>query len=570
MSLLTFLEKRVEEWTKQNCPQVLIAGLVQPCKEARHGHFQTNVAMLAAKQMGKNPREVAQQVVEFFANDQDLNTPQIAGPGFVNFTFNPEAIERAFKDLVNDPHFGIPQAKKPQVCVVDYPSADIAKPLHVGHIRSLVQGESHYRVLKAVGHKVISDNHIGDWGTQFGKILLGYKRAGRPEMKAETAMEKLESFYKTAHRECEADPELMNQARQELVKLQNGDEENIRLWKMFSELSQKECNVIYERFNVKLDYTLGESFYNPWLKEVVQELLDLGIARRSEGAVVVFFDDDEELKDHPFLIQKSDGASLYATTDLATVMYRKKEWNVDRLIYVMDGRQQLHCKQLKATARRWGYGDIQFDHAWFGTILGQDKKPLKTRSGESIKLHSLLDEAQERARAVLLEKRPDISEEKAQHLSKVIGIGAIKYADLAQNRNLDYVFDWNKLLAFDGNTAPYLINAYVRTRSILRKAGENGKGKPFKPVHDLDFELTRKLLDFGDVVTLVASELRAHHLCGYLYELASLFHRFFEHCPVMQAETESLKYTRLQLCDMAGSILARGLYLLGIQVVEEM
>jgi len=573
MSLLHRLEPIVLEWVRANCHSIETgqsSALIQPCKDPRHGHFQSNAAMVAAKVMKKNPRELAAQLAEHCAKSPVLEPPQVAGPGFVNFVLKPEVIVAATEELFGDERLGIPQARQPKTVVVDFSGPNVAKSMHVGHIRSTILGATIAELFAALGHKVIRDNHLGDWGTQFGIILLGYKRNGQPQLDANDAIGQMEKLYKETNALCDTDENLRAQAREELVKLQSGDPDSTELWKLFIDYSRKDFERVYERLDVKFDHWLGESFYNRWLKEVVDELLEKGIAQKSEGAVVVFFPQNEKMKDKPFLIQKSDGASLYATTDLATVRYRVNEWKADTIVYVTDGRQQLHFQQLFATCQRWGFGNVKFDHAWFGSILGQDRKPFKTRSGETVKLRDLLDEAESRAAAILKEKRADLDDEKAKQLARIIGIGALKYADQLQNRNLDYIFDWDKLLAFDGNTAPYLINAYVRTRSILRKAEDAVTPGPILLTHALDDELSRKLLDFGDVVTLAAEELRPHHICGYLYDLASLFHRFFEHCPVRQAETPELRASRLRLCRLTGDVLARGLNLLGIQTVEEM
>ncbi|MFZ5807427.1 MAG: arginine--tRNA ligase [Verrucomicrobiota bacterium] len=571
MSLLLHLENLVIEWVKANCPQAAPQGnFVTACQDEKFGHFQTNAAMISAKILKKNPRELGQTLADFCAKDFSLKKPQVAGPGFVNFTFKNSAILEAFGEILNDPHLGVAQAKHPLAYVVDFSSPNVAKSMHVGHIRSTILGWSITQTLRALGHTVITDNHLGDWGTQFGKIILGYKRAGCPEWNPENAIAQMEKIYQETHQACEKDDALLEQARQELLKLQSGDKENNRLWHLFIDDSRKEFDAIYARLGVAFDYTLGESFYNPWLKETVEDLRKKKIAEESQGATAIFFSGIKELEDKPFLIEKSDGAALYATTDLATVRYRAKEFKLDGIIYVTDGRQQLHFAQLFNAARRWGYDKIKFEHVWFGSILGKDKKPLKTREGTPIKLKELLDEAESRSLAILKEKRPDLAPGKATLLARVIGIGALKYADLMQNRNLDYVFDWDKLLAFEGNTAPYLINAYVRTRSILRKADAEPQPLPLVGEHALDFDLMRKLMDFGDVVTLTAQELRPHYICTYLYELASLFHRFFENCPVLKASSENLKNTRLQLCQTTGSILQKGLFLLGIETVEEM
>lgn len=571
MSLFKRIESRVAGWAAAHCPGVSLAGAVKPCQDPRHGHFQANLAMPAAKLLGRNPREIGAELAAWCAADPGLEPPEVAGPGFVNFRFKPEAILEAVTTLRDGGSLGLSPVPAEGTTVIDFSAPNVAKSMHVGHIRSTILGDTLARVLRAIGQPVVTDNHIGDWGTQFGKILLGYKRAGCPPLDPQNAIAQMEKLYQETHKACEADEALLAKAREELVQLQNGDPENLRLWTLFRDYSQKEFDAIYERLGVRFDYTLGESFYNPWLKEVVQDLRARGIARDSEGAAVVFFDDIPELKETPFLVEKSDGAALYATTDLATIRHRVDTFGAKRMIYVTDGRQQLHFKQLFATARRWGYQGVRFEHAWFGSILGKDKKPLKTRDGTPLKLRDLLDEAEKRAGDILQEKRPDLDPAKARNLARIIGIGALKYADQSQNRNLDYVFDWEKLLAFDGNTAPYLINAYVRTRSILRKAGDVPfHDAPLSWEHELDLELARKILDFADVVELVAQELRPHHLCGYLYELASLFHRFFEHCPVLQASRPDLVKSRLQLCQLAGDVLAKGLGLLGIDVVEEM
>jgi arginyl-tRNA synthetase len=564
--LRNHLEQLLNRWGQAQNP--VLTASVEHCKDPRHGHFQTNMAMIHGKTLGRNPRELANEIVEFCKTDSQIESISVAGPGFINFTLKRDAILNALKGLQNDPSLGLAQAKNLSSIVIDYSAPNVAKPMHVGHIRSTILGEVLARILRAVGHKVIGDNHLGDWGTQFGMMILGYKR--NPHIDPQNAIVAMENIYKEINAECKDNANTLEEAKQELVKLQNGDAENLRIWQLFRDLSQEEFDSVYNRLGVKFDVTLGESFYNPWLKDIVSDLLEKKIAVQSEGAVVIFFPENDALKDNPFLIQKADGASLYSTTDLATIQYRVREFKADRMIYVVDGRQQLHFQQLFAAARKWGYDKVVYEHAWFGSILGKDKKPFKTREGGVIKLKELLDEAESRALAILKEKRPDLSNDKAPHLARIIGLGALKYADLAQNRNLDYIFDWDKLLAFDGNTAPYLINAYVRTRSILRKAGSFATPESFDVEHDLDLELARKLLDFSDVVQLIATELRPHHLCVYLYELASLFHRFFENCPVLQAGRENLKWTRLALCSLTGDVLRKGLNLLSIETVEEM
>ncbi|MDD5260602.1 MAG: arginine--tRNA ligase [Methylacidiphilales bacterium] len=554
----------------------------KPCQDERFGHFQTHLALVAGKSLQANPREIATRLASCFEGRKEFQKVEIAGPGFVNFTFTPEAIANALSIMACDPKLSIPATGKPLAILLDFSSPNVAKEMHVGHIRSTVLGESLARILSALGHHVIRDNHLGDWGTQFGMVLLGYKRGGSEEALRSDPFGHLEALYKNVQEESKTNPETLNQARNELLKLQQGDPENRALWQKFIDLSKDAIARIYERLDVRFDHTLGESFYNDQLPLVVDELLKKGIARKSEGAVAVFSDHTlpenndpflvngkEGLKDNPFLIQKSDGAFLYGTTDLATIWYRVKQLKVDKAVYVTDARQQLHFRQLFATVQRWGL-KVELEHVWFGTILGPDKTPIKTREGKPVKLKALLDEAEERAQAVISAKRGDLPAERQREIARTVGLGALKYADLSQNRNLDYVFDWDRLLSFDGNTAPYLLNAYVRTRSILRRAGSAGGSSGFELADAVEQELARKLLAFGDVVQLAAAEYRPHHICNYLYECAALFHRFFENCPVLKAESESLKNSRLQLCRLAGDVLQRGLHLLGIQTLEEM
>jgi arginyl-tRNA synthetase len=383
--------------------------------------------------------------------------------------------------------------------------------------------------------------------------------------------------------EAKADEKVNEAARRELVKLQQGDEENRALWTQFRDTSLAALDVIYQRLGVQFDHTLGESFYNDMLAQVVEEFLKRGLARESEGAVAIFSDGKLPPKDDPFivsekdgfrenplLIRKSDGGYNYATTDLATIRYRHDHFHASRVLYVVDGRQQMHFRQLFDAARRWGYGGMNFEHIWFGTILGPDKKPFKSREGENVKFRALLDEAEERAAKIIAEKRPELGEHERVTLARVVGLGALKYADLAQNRNLDYVFNWDKLLAFDGNTAPYVQNAYVRIRAIFRKAGlADAAPATVVLAEAAELALARKLLDFADSLFLAAEEYRPHYLCLYLFELATIFHKFYEACPVLIAEAP-MRDSRLVLCELTARTLRQGLYLLGIEVVEQM
>ncbi len=582
-SLLHRLELKIQAWVRESFPATGDGPWVSTCQDERYGHFQTNWAMVSAKALKLPPRDLAQKLVDAFQSDPELLAPVIAGPGFVNFTFKNEAMIASLTTLGRDERLGIRHVDKPLRVLLDFSSPNVAKQMHVGHIRSTILGETLSRILKSLGHRVVKDNHLGDWGTQFGMVILGYKRGGNESSLREDPFAHLESLYKAVQEETKTNEATLAQARLELLKLQQGDPENRKLWEIFIELSKKDIERIYERLDIRFDYTLGESFYNDLLPGVVREMKEKGIARESEGAVAVFSDHSlppksdpfvvmekgGTVKDYPFIIQKSDGAYLYGTTDLATIKYRIEELKIQRSIYVTDSRQQQHFNQLFATVKRWGL-EIELEHVWFGTILGPDKTPIKTREGKPIKLKELLDESEQRASLILQEKRPEMDPEKQKAIARVMGLGALKYADQAQNRNLDYVFDWDKMLAFDGNTAPYLINAYVRTRSILRKAGPPDKNLPLTLEHDVEWELARKLLAYGDVLASVSQEYRPHLLCSYLYETASLFHRFFENCPVLRAESESLKNSRLMLSNLTGDILKSGLWHLGIETVEEM
>jgi arginyl-tRNA synthetase len=592
------MEARVAQAVQKLFSPAPPAPYVRPCPDARHGDFQTNIALVYAKEAKANPRELATKLAEALEIDDIAKKPEIAGPGFLNFRLKTDYVARQATYRWLDGRLGVSPVEKPQTIVIDYSGPNIAKEMHVGHLRSTILGDSLARMYCFLGHKVIADNHIGDWGTGFGMILYGYKREGDPKKLEEDPFGHLEAIYKKIQEESKTDEVVLEAAKRELVLLQQGDAGNRKLWEQFNKYSLEALDIIYQRLGVQFDHTLGESFYNNMLAGVVEDLLKKGIARESEGAVAIFSegklppkDDpflvskDGEFVDNPLLVRKSDGGFNYATTDLATIRYRHNEFKARRVVYVVDGRQQMHFNQLFNAAQRWGYDDMTLEHVWFGTILGPDKKPMKTKSGENIKLKALLAEAEERASKLIMEKRPDLEDRSRASLARIIGLGALKYADLAQNRNLDYVFSWEKLLAFDGNTAPYLQNAYVRTRSIFRKAGEQVVTDIFQKVRDVaaidptrpaiflsepaELALARKLLDFGDSIFLAAEEYRPHYLCQYLFDLATLFHRFWESCPVLTAE-ETVRNSRLVLCDLTGRTLAQGLNLLGIDVVEQM
>ena len=584
------IESRLQAAVSAVLPDANVASvLVRPCPDPKFGDYQSNALMALAKERKMNPRQLATDVVAKLDVSDFCEKVEIAGAGFLNFRLKPAALTATLQSAARGEHLFFQKAVSPHTMVVDFSSPNVAKPMHVGHIRSTILGDSLARLLRLLGHQVITDNHIGDWGTQFGKLLVGWKtQLERAALQADPIAE-MERLYKTINSASEADPTVLEQARQELVKLQNGDKENLAIWQEMIQLSQVQFDTIYGRLGVKFDHTYGESFYNSALKGVVQELRDKGIARESEGAICVFSDgslppkndpflkqEDGEWKPHPCIIQKSDGAANYATTDLATLRYRLETWHPDEIVYVTDGRQQLHFQQIFAVFRRWHpESKVRLAHVWFGSILGDDGKPFKTRSGDTVKLADLLDEAEERAFKVVSEKNPDLPEAQRKEIARVVGLGAIKYADLVPNRQSDYIFSWDKMLALHGNTAPYLQYAYARIRSIFRKS-ESGGVPASGPAHSVisinapdEIALAKHLLNFGLVLEAAAEEYRPNFLCNYLYELASHFARFFENCPVLKAEPAE-RASRLILCDLTAKVLKQGLELLGIETLEQM
>ena len=558
--------------------------LVRPCPDTKFGDYQSNALMSLAKARRLNPRQLATDVVAKLDVAEWCESVEIAGAGFLNFRLKCATVEQKLASAQRGEHLFFEKTTQPRTAVVDFSSPNVAKPMHVGHIRSTVLGDCLARTLRLLGHRVITDNHIGDWGTQFGKLLVGWKQyLDRAALQSDPIGE-MERLYKTVNAACDADADVLEIARQELVKLQSGDVENLSIWHEMIALSQRQFDEIYGRLGVKFDHTLGESFYNPHLKSVVQELRDCGIARESEGAICIFTNgavppkddpflkqEDGEWHPHPALIQKSDGAANYMTTDLATLVHRMGTWQPDEIIYVTDGRQQLHFRQLFATFRRWKpAATTRLAHVWFGSVLGEDGKPFKTRSGETVKLAGLLDEAEERAFKVVAEKNPELPVEKQREIARTIGLGAVKYADLLPNRQTDYIFSWDKMLALQGNTAPYLQYAYTRVQSIFRKAGvASGVVTEFRLAAPEEFALAKHLLNFGLSLEAVAAEHRPNYLCNYLSELAGHFARFYEACPVLKA-ADVERATRLGLCDLTARVLKQGLDTLGIEVSDQM
>ncbi len=582
------IESRLQAAVKALLPDADAATvLVRPCPDPKFGDYQTNALIGLAKQRKLNPRQLATDVLAKLDVNEWCESVEIAGAGFLNFRLKTSALAKTLEAAARGEHLFFEKTAAPQTVVVDFSSPNVAKPMHVGHIRSTILGDSLARTLRLLGHRVITDNHIGDWGTQFGKLLVGWKTQLNAEALLADPIAEMERLYKTVNAASEADPAVLEQARMELVKLQRGDEENLGIWREMIRLSEIQFKTIYDRLGIKFDYVLGESFYNPLLAGVVQELRDKGIARESEGAIAVFSDgslppkqdpflkhEDGEWKPNPALIQKSDGAANYATTDLATLAYRLQTWHPSEIVYVTDGRQQLHFQQIFAIFRRWHpEARVRLEHVWFGSILGEDGKPFKTRSGETVRLADLLDEAEERAFKAVSEKNDELPEAQRREIARVVGLGAIKYADLLPNRQSDYVFSWDKMLALNGNTAPYLQYAYARISSIFRKGGMEMSGSSHGASVVLgapeEQSLAKALLNFDFVLSAMVEECRPNFLCNYLYELAGHFTRFYENCPVLKAEPAE-RASRLVLCALTAMVLKQGLDNLGIKTLEQM
>ena len=546
--------------------------LVRPCPEPKFGDYQTNALMGLAKRDQLNPRELAAQVVEQLDVADCCEPVEIAGPGFLNFRLKTEALSDALVSAANGEHLFCRATTEPRTIVIDYSSPNVAKPMHVGHIRSTILGYTLARTFRLLGHRVVTDNHIGDWGTQFGKLLVGWKEHLDRDALSQDALAEMERLYKLVNSASDEDGSVLTRARGELVKLQDGDTENLAIWHEMIDLSRHQFDEIYGRLGVEFDETLGESFYNARLKGVVDELIAQGIAEESDGAQVVFFNDHKSLKKHPAIVRKSDGAANYTTTDLATLEHRQDSWQPSEVIYVTDGRQQLHFQQLFELYNRWkpGHG-MKLKHVWFGAILGEDGKPFKTRSGEIVRLSGLLDEAEQRAFDAVSEKNPDLPEEERHNIARVVGIGAIKYADLSGNRQSDYEFSWDNMLALVGNTAPYLLYAVTRIHSIFRKLGNESLTQPgsFALGQAEELTLAKHLLRFGLVLEQVIDECRPNYLCNYVYELAGYFASFYESCPVLQAEGD-MRAQRLALCNLTGQVLKTGLETLGLETTDRM
>lgn len=556
--------------------------------DPRFGDYQANGVLAYAKKNQQNPRELAARLIEAAqaseAFDAKRISLEIAGPGFINFKLTDQFIWEWQLQYSRREDFqsGAKELKDGRKVVIDYPSANTAKQAHIGHLRPMVIGQAIARLLEFCGANLVRDNHIGDWGTNFGTLIMKIKRDKVDLSKlGEDALITLDQLYKDGSSLEIESPELRDISRNELVLLQNGDPQNTAIWEQIVEISKLAFDKLFEQMGVEVDVTLGESFYRDKVERIYQELTESGIAEESDGALVVWHDEVKKFardneRPYPFNIRKSDGASNYASTDLATVLYRLEEFKAEEIVYLTDARQQDHFQQLFLTTEKWfkakGYPLPQMSHVWWGTILGQDKKPFKTKSGESIKLQELLDEARRRALEVVSEKNPELAESERLGIAESVGIGAVKYADLSSNRTQDYIFSWDRLLSFEGNTAPYLLYAVARINSIFRKVGLDPEA-PISGASQIETEaeiaLARKLMGFVTALELTLNDLRPHFLCTYLYELAGSYSSFYNADKVM-VEDVAVKARRLILCARTRTILKTGLELLGIRPLERM
>ncbi|MBI5759064.1 MAG: arginine--tRNA ligase [Planctomycetales bacterium] len=634
---------------------VPFAEMVKAAQDSKFGDYQANCAMPLAKLRGENPRDVAGKIIAQLKLDDLCDPPEIAGPGFINLKLRQDWLEATVTRLVTDPRLSVHTPSRSKTIVIDFSGPNIAKPMHVGHLRSTVIGDALRKILTFQGHRVIGDNHIGDWGTQFGMILYGFKNFLDREAYSRTPVAELARQYRLVNQlgdyheaaaglpgwrsqlaerqralqETEttspatpvekdarkkqlkrlndevaglrdqvasgekklaavdsdatlkllalAHPNIATLAREETAKLHTGDAENRRLWEQFMPACLAELQKMYDRLDVRFDIALGESFYQPLLAAVVTDLQSRGLARESDGAICVFIPG----VDAPFIVRKTDGAFTYATTDLATIQYRVRELHADTILYVVDARQSDHFKLLFESARRWGFDQIELHHVSFGTILGDDKRPFKTRAGDTVGLESLLNEGVAKARGMLettsadFSSRPDLTESQRQIVAAAVGLGAIKYADLSQNRESDYVFSWDKMLATNGDTSTYMQYAYARVCGIFRKGNFDrtairAAGGSVSLATPAERALALQLLRFAEAIDSAAAEYRPNFLTQYLFATANCFSTFFEQCPVVKADTDDLRASRLRLCDLTARVIAQGLELLGIQTIEQM
>jgi len=602
------LEKKVEAAMRAAWPDAADApALVLPAQDARFGDYQANGAMALAKRLGKKPRDVADQIVKRLDVSDLAEAPEVAGPGFINLRLRPEWVAAQVGAINPDKpedRLGVPHAEKPETVVVDYSAPNLAKEMHVGHLRSTIIGDALVRMLQFAGHKVVKQNHVGDWGTQFGmliyklelrhlKAVSSARDAGQAGLVTSTAGQigDLESFYRLAKQDFDTNPAFAARSRQCVVALQAGDPEMRDWWERITSLSMSHCEAVYDRLGVTLrpKDSRGESAYNDVLPDIVKALRKKKLLTESEGAQCVFLPgftakDGTPL---PLIVQKSDEGYLYSTTDLAAIAFRtgyigeladgSKSPHADRVLYVVDARQALHFRMLFECAYQADFaerGKHKLEHVAFGTMMGPDGKPFKTREGGTVKLMDLLDQAEERAYTLVGEKSPKLSEAERREIARIVGIGAVKYADLAQNRTSDYVFSWDKMLSLAGNTAPYMQYAYARVRSIFRKGGHEAEDHradagPIPLVAPEELALGKRLLRFPETLDRALEGYQPNVVAAYLYDLAQAFTAFYEACPVLKSEAP-VRRARLRLCDLVARVIAKGLDLLGIEVADRM
>ncbi|HEK1816473.1 arginine--tRNA ligase [Proteus mirabilis] len=550
--------------------------LVRQSAKVQFGDYQANGVMGAAKKMGIPPRQLAEKILEHLDITDIADKVEIAGPGFINIFLSPVWVAQQAEFALADEHLNITKVT-PETIVIDYSSPNVAKQMHVGHLRSTIIGDASARTLSFLGHNVIRANHLGDWGTQFG-MLIAYLEKKQNENAADMALADLEEFYREAKKCYDEDEVFAERARNYVVRLQGGDEYCRTMWRKLVDITMQQNQLTYQRLNVTLteDDIMGESLYNPMLPGIVADLKAKGLAVESEGATVVFLDEYKNKEGEPMgvIIQKKDGGYLYTTTDIACAKYRHEQLHANRVLYYIDSRQHQHLMQAWTIVRKAGYipDSMSLEHHMFGMMLGKDGRPFKTRSGGTVRLTDLLDEAHERALTLIREKNPDMDEEELNNIARVVGIGAVKYADLSKNRTTDYIFDWDLMLSFEGNTAPYMQYAYTRVASIFKRAeiDESALTQSISLTQPHEKQLALRLVQFDETITQVAREGTPHVMCAYLYDLAQSFSGFYENCPILSAEDDNVRQSRLKLARLTARTLKQGLETLGIETVDRM
>jgi arginyl-tRNA synthetase len=575
MNIRQLLEQRIADALISAGAEEGTSAIIKQSTKAEFGHYQANGIMGAAKKLRTNPRQLANKVVAILDLSDIAEKVDIAGPGFLNIYLKPEWLNQQLEAALSTKRLNIKQVNTPQTVVIDYSGPNLAKEMHVGHLRSTIIGDAVVRVLRFIGHTVIPQNHVGDWGTQFGMLIAHMKSLQESGNELSMQLSDLERFYRTAKIRFDAEPDFAETARNYVVRLQAGDATCLALWQQFIDISLQHCEDVYQQLNVLLtrDDAMPESAYNNDLAQVIVDLDTTGLLTEDQGAQCVFLDEFKGKNDKilPAIVQKSNGGYLYATTDLAALRYRHNQLHANRILYFVDARQSLHLNQVFTIAKKAQFvaQDTQLEHMAFGTMMGKNGKPFATRDGGTVKLIDLLAEAKQRALNLVNEKNPDLDITERNAVAQTVGIGAVKYADLSKNRSSDYIFNWDTMLSFEGNTAPYLQYAYARIQSIFRKAGEFDKNAPLKLNATAEKQLAVKLLQLAEAIEVVAKDGTPNILCHYLFELAGNFMTFYEACPILKADNE-IKNSRLKLAKLTANTLETGLDLLGIKTLERM